>query len=180
MKFKILVLIILMILVKFAYTLYPMPYREHIVELAEKYDLEYKLIYAIIQTETHFDHMAVSRSDAKGLMQIMDLTGAWGAEELGIEDFSPDKLFNPYTNIQIGTWYINKLLDQFDGNVDMALMAYNAGSGNVAKWLADTKYSSDGKTVHTIPFEETKNYITKVNFHKQIYDLLYFWEWKIF
>ncbi|OOB80002.1 MAG: lytic transglycosylase [Epulopiscium sp. Nele67-Bin001] len=175
MKYKRLILIILIILVvtKSVYMLYPMPYKEYIFELADEYDLEPTLIYAIIQTETHFDYMAVSRSNAKGLMQIMDMTGEWGADELDIDDFTPEMLFNPYVNIRIGTWYIDKLISQYDANVDMALMAYNAGSGNVAKWLADTKYSSDGKTVHTIPFNETKNYIKKVNFHKRIYDLLY-------
>ncbi|OOB80385.1 MAG: lytic transglycosylase [Epulopiscium sp. Nuni2H_MBin003] len=174
-KMLILILIVSLIIigVRAVYALYPTPLKEYVMTLADKYEIDYLLIYAIIQTETHFDTNAVSRSNAKGLMQIMDQTGNWAAEELDLINFEPQDLFDPFTNIKIGTWYISKLIKQYGNDIDKALMAYNAGSGNVAKWLSDTRYSSDGITVHTIPFEETRNYIIKVNFHYTIYKFLY-------
>ena len=66
-------------------------------------------------------------------MQITDKTGQWAAKELGIKDYSDEKLYDPEINIQIGCWYINKLLNQFE-DVETSLAAYNAGSGNVSKW----------------------------------------------
>ncbi len=172
MKKKLTLMAILGILmfgiVNVVYTVYPMPYADIVVEMADKYGVDYLLVYAIIQTESRFREDALSPSGAKGLMQIMDITGKWGADEIGISD----NLFDPRTNIEIGTWYIAKLINQYN-DIDMALMAYNAGSGNVAKWLGDTRYSSDGKTVHTIPFKETDDYIDRVNFHRQMYEWLY-------
>ncbi|ONI43363.1 lytic transglycosylase [Candidatus Epulonipiscioides gigas] len=156
-----------------AYKLYPRPHFEYVKDVANLYDLDPLLIYSIIQTETHFDHLAVSRSGASGFMQIMEPTGRWIATELEIEDYEKKDLFNPYINIRMGSWYIARLIKNYKGNLNTALMAYNAGSGNVAKWLGDTRYSNDGKIIHTIPFKETKEYVEKVNFHYFVYDFLY-------
>ncbi|OON93691.1 MAG: lytic transglycosylase [Candidatus Epulonipiscioides saccharophilum] len=157
-----------------AYTLYPRPYYSYIKEIAKTYNINELFIYSIIQTESHFNANAISRSGARGCMQIMEKTGYWIAQELQIEDYEHSDLFNPYINIHIGSWYISRLIQNYQGNVNLALAAYNGGSGNVSKWLKDTRYSHDGRTLHTIPFAETRNYITKVNFHYLIYKILYF------
>ncbi len=81
-------------------------------------------------------------------------------------------LFEPNINIQIGCWYLNKLTNQF-GTTQTALAAYNAGSGNVSKWLQDSHYSDDGKTLIDIPYGETKRYVKKVMFVQKIYQWLY-------
>lgn len=161
------------LIVASAYLLYPREYRQVVSEVSENYGLDPLFVYAIIRTESKFDAQAISRSGAKGLMQIMDTTGNWGAELCDIKNYSSDKLFDPRINIQIGCWYIDKLIKQYDGNIEMALAAYNAGSGNVAKWRSNTAYSSDGKTIHTIPFRETDNYVKRVKFVYAIYKLLY-------
>ena len=105
-------------------------------------------------------------------MQITEGTAKWGAEEIGIGEFNIDLLFDPETNIRIGCWYISRLLNQYK-SLESALAAYNAGSGNVTKWLNDTAYSSDGITLKHIPFKETKNYLFKVKFFKKLYEIRY-------
>ncbi|MCI8342033.1 MAG: lytic transglycosylase domain-containing protein [Firmicutes bacterium] len=147
--------------------------RELVEKYAKEYELEESVVYAVIYAESGFDSNALSPKGAKGLMQITDRTGEWGAEETGIENFETNMLFDPETNIHIGCWYLSVLLKQYDYKLDTALAAYNAGSGNVSRWLYDVEYSSDLMTLDKIPFEETRKYILKVNAVKKIYDFLY-------
>ena len=84
----------------------------------------------------------------------------------------PESLVYSVVNIKIGCWYLDKLIHQFDG-IQTALAAYNAGSGNVSKWLLDSKYSDDGKTLKEIPYGETKRYVKKVIITQKIYQWLY-------
>lgn len=145
---------------------------ELIIKYSEEYNLEPALISAMIHTESSFNKDAISYKGASGYMQIMEQTAYWAAEEIGIEDFSYEMVNNPEINIQIGCWYIRNLINQF-GDINTALAAYNAGSGNVSSWLKDEKYSLDGKTLKVIPYNETKNYIKKVGRRKYIYDILF-------
>lgn len=154
--------------------LFPQKYLEYVDKFSEKYNIEPSLVYAVMLTESHFVPDALSRKGAKGLMQISDLTGEWAAEEIGIMGYTNDSLYNPEVNIEIGCWYLNKLIVQFNEPLETALAAYNAGSGNVSKWLANNQYSDDGKTLKQIPFKETRNYIKKVLTAKKIYELLYY------
>ena len=75
--------------------------------------------------ESSYDKTAISNKEARGLMQISPTTGQWAAEDLSIEDFSLDLLFEPEINIMIGTWYLNMLSDEFDHNIQLILAAYN-------------------------------------------------------
>ena len=119
----------------FIFTTYPIRHSEIIEKYAQKYGLEPSLVYAVINTESGFRADALSPKGAKGLMQIMDKTGEWGFQmmEMG-GDFYPDMLYDPEINIAIGCWYLNRLILQYR-DVNTALAAYNAGSGNVSKWL---------------------------------------------
>ena len=81
-------------------------------------------------------------------------------------------LYDPEINIKMGCWYLNNLIEQF-GNVDTALAAYNAGSGNVRQWLQDSEYSKDGETLYNIPFAETKKYVDKIKVNYKMYQYLY-------
>lgn len=152
--------------------LFPLKYKSLVITYSNLYDLDPYLIFSIIKVESKFNPDAQSHKNAKGLMQITDKTGQWAAKELGIKDYSDEKLYDPEINIQIGCWYINKLLNQFE-DVETSLAAYNAGSGNVSKWLKDERYSQDGKKVHEIAFWETKEYVKKVLDSKRIYKKLY-------
>lgn len=108
---------------------------------AEKYNVPVELLKSIGKTESNFRANAVSRCGAQGIMQLMPAT----ARGLGVNDS-----FDPEQNIMGGAKYISALLKKYDGNKSFALAAYNAGSGNVAKYGG------------VPPFEETQNYVKKV------------------
>ena len=114
---------------------------EIFTEASERYHVPKNLIKAIAKAESDFDPTATSGSGAQGLMQLMPAT----AKELGVTD-----AYDPYQNVMGGTKYISQLLDKYDGDVKLALAAYNAGSGNVAKYGGIP------------PFKETQNYVVKV------------------
>lgn len=152
---------------------YPMGYKEFIVKYSREQNIDPLLVSAIINVESKFNKDAISIKDAKGLMQISPQTGLWGAQELGIEDYTEELLYEPKTNIQIGTWYIKKLMIEFNDDLDLVLAAYNAGSGNVRKWLGESSYSLDGKSLYKIPFNETGDYLVKVERNHRIYSAIY-------
>ncbi len=152
---------------------YPLSYQNIIKKYSEVYGIDPYLVAAIINVESKYDKNAISKKEARGLMQISPITGNWAAEELGIDNFNLDMLFEPEVNIMIGTWYLDILWEEFDGNFQLILAAYNAGSGNVDKWLKDKRYSTDGKSLTNIPFQETREYVDRVNKNIKIYRVLY-------
>jgi len=141
---------------------YPFHYRELIMEYAEAYGVDPYLVVAIIRNESKFNPEAVSRKEARGLMQIAPITGEWASEKLEIEDYRPDRLHEPRLNIQIGCWYLGILQDQFSRNISLMVAAYNAGNGNVSKWLDNPEYSDNGAELTHIPFPETRSYQQRV------------------
>ncbi len=112
-----------------------------IIQAANRYDVDPLLVKAIIMAESSYNTNAVSKVGARGLMQLMPRT----ARELGVEDS-----FNPEQNINGGVKYFKKLLNRFDGDVELALAAYNAGSRHVRHYQGIP------------PFKATKYYIKKV------------------
>ncbi len=116
-------------------------YNKIIYEASKQYCVDTALIKAIIMAESSYDHSAISNRGAIGLMQLMPDT----ADELGVED-----IFDPVHNIKGGTKYIKQLLERFDGNIELALAAYNAGSTKVKRYNGIP------------PFETTRIYIKKV------------------
>ena len=116
-------------------------YKKEITQYASQYGIDSKLILAVIRNESCFDRSAVSSAGAQGLMQLMPATARW----LGVTDsFSPDQ------NIRGGTKYLSDLVKRYDNNIKMALAAYNAGPGAVAKYGG------------VPPYAETQKYIEKV------------------
>ncbi len=153
-------------------SIYPIEHFDLIKKYCRQYNLKPELIYAIIHTESKFKINAISNKGAKGLMQIRKSTADWAAKEINLTDYEYGKIFDPQINIQIGCWYVNNLIKQF-GNIDTAICAYNAGSGNVSKWLTNPKFSPDGKKLIHIPFRETRNYLRRVSLNQKIYHFLF-------
>ena len=149
--------------------LYPKKYSDYVEFYSKEYNIDEDLVYSIIKAESKFKKDAVSRRGAKGLMQIGDGTRDWAMEELDIKDAD---IFEPEDNIRIGCWYLNRLYREF-GDLDLVIAAYNGGSGNVKKWLADEEFSSDGENLETIPFKETASYVEKVKYNYEMYKKIY-------
>lgn len=154
-------------------TRYPLAYRNIIVKNSQEYKVDPFLIASIINVESRYDKLALSSKDAKGLMQISPQTGQWASEVFEMEDYNEENLFQPEVNIKMGTWYVNRLFKEFDGELELVLAAYNAGSGNVNKWLADENYSEDGLSLKKIPFKETEDYLVRVDHSYKVYSKIY-------
>lgn len=152
--------------------LFPVKYQEYVVEYSREYDVDPMLVMAVMKAESNFNPTVVSNKKANGLMQITGSTGQWIAEKLDIKDFNIEMLKDPKINIQFGTWYLKYLMGESESE-DIAIAAYNAGIGNVQKWLADPKYSKNGDKLDYIPFKETDKYVKKVKAYKNIYKALY-------
>lgn len=153
--------------------IYPLKFQEEVDKYSNEFDIDPFLVFAVMKAESNFDKYAVSGKGAKGLMQITDKTGVWAAEKIGIKDFSSSNLFIPDVNIHIGCWYLSKLKKQFDGNITLAITAYNGGSGRVQEWLRNEKLSSTGKSLEKIPFIETDKYVRKVLREYEIIKYIY-------
>jgi len=169
---------ILILVVAFNFTsilklFYPMPYSDKIFKYATRSDVDPYFLTAIMKTESGFNPDAVSPKDARGLMQIMPETGEWIAKQINLYPYHPDLLFDPETNIRMGSWYIANLEDEFVGNKIIALAAYNGGRGNVTNWLRENKISGDLSDIGAIPFPETRNFVGKVLLNYKVYTWLY-------
>lgn len=152
---------------------FPYKYKEYVDFYSNKYDLDPLFVLAVIKTESKFNDDAQSHKNAVGLMQITVETGEWAAKEMGYTSFLKDNLYDEEYNISMGCWYLRRLKDTFNEDLDLTIAAYNAGPTNVRTWLENEKYSSDGKSIDYIPFGETKKYVDKVNTNYQIYKYLY-------
>lgn len=152
---------------------YPLLYEDQICSYASKYEVDPCLTAAVIWVESRFMPEAVSPKDARGLMQIIPSTGEWIAGKIGLADFEEKQLYDPEVNIQIGCWYLGYLTSRFPDNRELVLAAYNAGIGNVDKWLRNREYSRDGNNLDYIPFSETRNYIEQVLKAYEVYKEIY-------
>lgn len=154
----------------FARGLFPQKYTDEIEKYCDEFDVEKSLVLAVVKAESNFNPNAKSHAGANGLMQITDETFEFCCECLGIENAS---VSSPEDNIRAGVWYLSYLQEMYDGNIENVVAAYNAGSSNVDSWLADEKYSEDGKTLDEVPFGETRRHIKKIKAYKKIYELIY-------
>lgn len=150
--------------------IYPVKYEEYVEQSAAEYNLDKALVYAIIKTESNFNPNANSDAGAMGLMQIMPDTFEWlQHRKSGEVTMDSEYLYNPEINIEYGCRLLRFLLDKFSDE-NTAVAAYNAGFGAVEGWLTDSEYSHDGITLYNIPYEETENYVDRVENAKKNYE----------
>lgn len=149
---------------------YPRKYEDFVTKYATQFNVPEEIVYAVIKTESNFDPDALSSAGAVGLMQIMPATFEWLTDMNG-ETLSPLLLNDPETNIRYGVFFLRYLYEYY-GNYPTAFAAYNAGMGNVGKWLASDEYSTNGSLTH-IPFPETSEYVRLVTKRAEQYKKLY-------
>jgi soluble lytic murein transglycosylase len=145
------------------------------VPIAEQNHDTWTMIHAIARQESQFDRKIVSRAGARGLMQLMPGTARETAGFIGV-GYSPSSLDDPQYNIQLGSWYFGRLMDRYQGSYPLAVAAYNAGPGNVNKWLnanGDPRTTGDILGwIEAIPLTETRGYVQRVLENAVVYDLL--------
>ncbi|NMA92915.1 MAG: lytic transglycosylase domain-containing protein [Firmicutes bacterium] len=140
---------------------YPAPYREYIEEYGEKYQVDPLFIAAVVQSESSFDPEGISSRGAQGLMQLMPATAEWVAGMLGFNLQGREELFEPRLNIEIGTWYLSSLRQQFGDNKAVILAAYNGGRTETARWLEQDIWDGRESSIEQIPFAETRHYVRR-------------------
>lgn len=143
---------------------YPLEYEQIIRGHARNYELEPELLAAVIYQESKFEPNARSSSGAVGLMQLLPATAKGIALRTGGDRFVVSDLLDPELNIRYGAWYLHHLLERYDDEAT-ALAAYNAGQTNVDRWRADGL---------AIQFDETREYVARVQELKQVYAEAYF------
>lgn len=153
--------------------MYPKEYSEYVYKYSEENNIDPLLTFAIIKAESNFNPEATSNSNAIGLMQVLETTAKEVMQNKTEENFSKEILFNAEDNIKIGTTYFAYLLDKYNGNIALALTAYNAGIGKVDNWIENGIIKEDGSDIENIPYKETNNYVRKILRDYKIYKRLY-------
>jgi len=128
--------------------------------------VERALAFALMRQESNFERDALSPAGARGLMQLMPGTARAMARALG-EPGLANRLSDPQANMRLGTAYLAKRLDEFEGAVPLALAAYNAGAHRVRQWLDQNGDPRRGDIdaidwIELIPFAETRGYVMRV------------------
>ncbi len=151
---------------------FPVYYSNQVQVNAGLQNLDPAIVFGLIRQESIFNKDAESAVGARGLMQVMPKTGMQIARDLNEKWQSESSLFNPDVNVRYGAFYYKQLLKQFHGHFALAIAAYNAGSGRVAKWLPSFETMPADIWIETIPFKETRKYVTSVLSYAIIYQQL--------
>jgi len=140
----------------------PLRHEDIIRQQAAAKDLDPALIAAVIYAESRFRDGQRSAAGAEGLMQITTATAHEIARKSGGTEFVTGDLATPQVNISYGAWYLRYLMGRYAGNRTFALAAYNAGEGNVDRWIDRAEQRNEALTIAAIPFAETRGYVQTV------------------
>lgn len=149
---------------------FPMPYKKQVMSHSVNRALDPSVIYGVMRRESLFDPFAKSRVGALGLMQLMPSTAKNVASSLGLKKLKQADILKVDNNINLGTKYFRTVMNRFDNNVSLAAAAYNAGPGNVKKWLPRESGMPADLWVETVPFNETRNYVQAVLAYATVFD----------
>jgi soluble lytic murein transglycosylase len=162
--------------------MYPIGYQGLIQDAATSVRVDPLLVASVIRVESKFQTEDVSHAGAIGLMQLMPNTALWitnqaQSEGKPIKGYSagqsPTSLGIPTVNIQLGSWYIHHLIDQFQGNEVAAIAAYNAGPQRVQQWLTTGQWDGQLVTSDKIPVGETRHFVGRVFYNYNLYKRIY-------
>ena len=141
------------------YALFPFPFESTILNWSKQRQLNPLLVTSLVRQESRFEPEIRSIAGAAGLMQVMPGTAEWIAPQISLKDYS---LTNPEDNVNLGTWYLDHTHQTYANNSLLAVASYNAGPGNVSKWIREYPVSDPDVFVENIPFPETKGYVESV------------------
>jgi soluble lytic murein transglycosylase len=153
--------------------LFPRPYWGDLKRYSSANGLDPNLVASLIRQESEFNPAAISHANAYGLMQLLPTVGKGEARELKVRGFNTGMLLSAPTNIQLGTRYFKEMVEKYNGQVEYALAAYNAGSNRVDDWLGQGPYRDVAEFVESIPFTETREYVQAITRNAQIYKKIY-------
>ena len=173
--FLTIIIICILSIVMLKKVFYPLTHFEIVKTEASKNNIDPYLVMAIIKTESGFKNEATSNKEAKGLMQIMDTTAHDVNSEIKVVDDVNNNLYDENVNIALGCKYFSNLINKYNGNLYIAICAYNAGMGNVDKWIQQGNIDKNLNKYKNInlPFKETENYLRKVIVRYKVYRILY-------
>ncbi|WP_287978483.1 lytic transglycosylase domain-containing protein [Sphingomonas sp.] len=146
------------------------------VSIPAGYEDNWTLIHAIARQESQFDRMAVSHAGARGLMQLMPATAREQSAKIGVTYAASALTEDPKMSIMLGSSYFQRIYGLY-GSYPLAIAAYNAGGGNVNKWLRANGDPRTGSVdmvdwIEAIPYQETRNYVQRVLENAVVYDLI--------
>ncbi|MBX7148514.1 transglycosylase SLT domain-containing protein [bacterium] len=156
-----------------AWAFYPKPFETDLITGAKLSGLPKGAIAGIMREESLFRPSVFSSAGAVGLMQLMPTTASMQSRKIAMNGFNTSLLTDPQTNIKLGATFFADMVDTFKGSYPLAIMAYNAGPGNVRKWLKTNGHLPLDEFVENIPFSETRGYIKRVLRSMQVYGVLY-------
>lgn len=151
---------------------YPDHFWPEVQKAAAEHGYDPRIFHALVREESSFNERIVSWAGAKGLSQLMPATARQVAGWMGIT-VNKTTIFDPLTNLRIGSRYLDYLRDYFDGNMVVAVPAYNAGEGNLRKWVRNNNNPPTDELVESIPIRETRHYVKRVLGTYQMYNSLY-------
>jgi soluble lytic murein transglycosylase len=140
----------------------PLRHEDIIRQQAHDKDLDPALIAGVIYAESHFIDGRTSSAGALGLMQLTPATAQYIANKSGGTAFRVADLGTPQVNIAYGAFYLRYLMKRYGDDVPLVLAAYNAGEGNVDKWIARARANDQALDIGAIPFGETRTYVRRV------------------
>jgi len=150
---------------------YPDTWWAEVQTASKGHEFDPRLFHSLVREESNFNKNIVSYAGARGLSQLMPATGKRVAAWMGVTVSRAD-LFVPAKNLPIGARYLQFLVERYGGNPALALAGYNAGEGNVGKWLAAWGNLPTDEFVESIPFRQTRHYVKRVSTTWQVYHQL--------
>jgi soluble lytic murein transglycosylase len=149
---------------------FPLHHAESIRRYAAAQSLDPAWVAAQTRSESSFMPKARSGADARGLMQLQPGTGLSTAKRLGVPWTGGDSLYDPDTNLQLGTAYLRQMLERYNGQAYLAIAAYNAGPAPVDRWRAARGQLEPDMFIESIPWKETREYVARVLAFSVVYD----------
>ncbi|CAM3789859.1 lytic transglycosylase domain-containing protein [Marinicrinis lubricantis] len=162
--------------------MYPIKYKDDIQLSAQEYKVDPILIASVIRVESNYNPEMVSKKNALGLMQLMPQTAEWIVSIQQLDPLSEELLLRADVNINLGAWYLSYLyktlenyIESLDKHDQIAVIAaaYNAGQGNVLKWLEGGRWDGRIDNLSQVPFGETRHYVQRILYYYKKYEELY-------